>query len=117
MGWLEIAAAAVIEIEHEVVLEDIVAAVEAEFAGRLIYRGAGTFELHESSYGGFVEIDHQALGPFEAGGKPVRGAIFLVVKPAFEAKSFEDFLKRGGISEDQLDLLSDLVAAVRRRSD
>lgn len=117
MGWLEITAAAVVEIEHEIVLEDVVAAVEAEFASGLIDRGTGTFELHESSYGGFVEIDHEALGPFEAGGKPVRGAIFLVVKPAFEAKSFEDFLKGGGISEDQLDLLSDLVTAVRRRSD
>src|SRR5215468_5930408 len=102
MGWLEITAAAVVEIEHEIVLEDVVAVVEAEFAGRLIDRGTGTFELHESSYGGLVEIDHEALGPFETGGKPVCGAIFLVVKPAFEAKSFEDFLKRDGISEDQL---------------
>ena len=97
MGRLEIAAAAVVEIENEVVFEDIIAAVVAELASRLIYRGTWAFEFHEGANGGFIEIDDQVLGPFEAGREPVRGAEFFVTKPAFKAKSFEDFLKRGRI--------------------
>ena len=77
MGRLEIAAAAVVEIEDEIVFEHVVTAVVAKFARRPIYRGTGALEFHESANGCFVEIDHEALGPFEAGRKPVGGAIFF----------------------------------------
>ena len=117
MRRLEIAAATVVEIEDEIVFENVVAAVVAEFAGRLIDGRAGALEFHESANGRFVEIDYEAPSPFEADGKPVRGAIFFITKPSFEAKSFEDFLKRGRIGEHQFDLLADLVAAVLGRSD
>ena len=117
MGGLEVLALAVIEVEDKIVLEDIVAVREAEFAGGLVYGGAGAFELSEGADGGFVEIDDEVFGPFQAGRKTVRGAEFFVAEPAFEAQTFEDFLKRSGVGEDDFDLLADFVAAFGGGSD
>ena len=112
VGGLEVLALAVIEVEDKIVLEDIVAVREAEFAGGLVDGGAGAFELSEGADGGFVEIDDDVFGPFQAGRKTVRGAEFFVAEPAFEAQTFEDFLERSRIGEDDFDLLADFVAAL-----
>ena len=117
MGGLEVLALAVVEVEDEVVFQDIVAGRKAEFAGGLVNGGARAFELGEGTDGGFVEIDDEVFGPFQAGGETVGGTEFFVAEPAFEAQTFEDFLKRSGIGEDDFDLLADFVAVFGVGSD
>src|SRR5215469_400949 len=112
MGGLEILPFAVVEVEHQVVFQDVVAGGEAECAGSLIDGGAGTLQFHEVADGGFVEVDDQALGPGEASGEAVRSTEFLVAEPSFEPEAFEDALQGGRVGERQFDLLADLVATV-----
>jgi hypothetical protein len=116
VGGLNILAFAVVEIEKEIVFEDVVVWREAEFAGSLVDRVAGTFELDERADGGFVEVDEEIAGPVEAGGQTVRSAVFFVAEPAAEAETFEDSLEGGGVGEDHFDFLADFVAAIGRRS-
>lgn len=112
VGRLEVAALAVVEVEDEVIFEDVVVGRKAKFAGGLVDGGAGAFEFNEGAEGGFVEINDEAFGPFEAGGKTIGGAELFIAKPAFEAQAFEDFLERGRVGEDHFDFLADLVDAV-----
>lgn len=109
-------ALAVVEVEHEVVFEDVVVRRKAEGAGRLVDGWAGTFKFDEGADGGFVEIDDQVLGPFEAGGEAIGGAEFFVPEPSFKAEAFEDSLEGSGVGEEDFDLLADFVAMVGVRS-
>jgi len=79
---LNIAALTVVEIEDQVVFQDVVGGGEAEFARGLIDGGTGAFEFDESADGGFVEVDEEPLGPFEAGGKAVGSAVLFIAEPA-----------------------------------
>jgi hypothetical protein len=116
VSGLNILALAVVEIEKEIVFEDVVVWREAEFAGSLIDRGAGTFELDERADGGFVEVDEEIVGPAETGRQTVGSAVFFVTEPPAEAETLEDSLEGGGVGEDHFDFLTDFVAAVGRRS-
>jgi len=115
VGRLDVAAAAVVEIEDKVVFEDVVGAVIAELVCGLINGGAGALEFDKGTDGCFVEVDEKVLGPFEAGRETVRRAELFVPEPAFEAESLEDFLEGVGIGEDKFDFFADLVTPVRRR--
>ena len=116
MRGLEVLALAVVEVEDEVVLEDIVGGGKAEFAGGLVDGVAGAFELDEGADRSFVEVDEKVFGPFEAGGEAVGGAVLFVAEPAAEAKTFKDSLEGGAVSEDGFEFLADLVATVGGRS-
>ena len=116
VGGLEGLALAVVEVEEEVVFEDVVAGGEAKFAGGLIDGVAGAFEFDEGADGGFIVIDEEILGPLEAGGEAIGGAVFFVTEPAAEAEAFEDSLESVGVGEDGFEFFADFVAAVGRRS-
>jgi hypothetical protein len=115
VGRLDVAAAAVLEIEDKVVFEDVVGAVVAEFMCGLINGGARALEFDKGADRGFVEVDEKVLGPFEAGGETKRRTELFVAEPAFEAEPLEDFLEGVGIGEDKFDFFADLMTAVRRR--
>ena len=116
VGRLDVAAAAVVEIEDKVVFEDVVGAVIAELVRGLINGGAGALEFDKGADGGFVEVDEKVLGPFEAARETVRRAELFVAEPAFEAEPLEDFLEGVGIGEDKFDFFADFVTPVRRRA-
>lgn len=105
-------ALAVVEVEDQVVFGDEVARVEAEETGGLVDGVVWAFELDESADGSFVEVDEEILGPFVAGGKFVGGAEFLVLEPAAETETFEDFFEGVGVGEDGLEFFADFVAAI-----
>lgn len=112
VGGGEILALAVVEVEDQVVFGDEVARVEAEETGGLVDGVVWAFELDESADGSFVEVDEEILGPFVAGGKFVGGAEFLVLEPAAETETFEDFFEGVGVGEDGLEFFADFVAAI-----
>jgi hypothetical protein len=109
-----VAAAAVVEVEDEIVFGDEVAREEAEFGGGAIYGGWWTLQLDEGACGGFGQFDQEAGGPFMARGKFVRGAEFFVAEPAAKAEAFEDFLECGCVGEDEFGFFADFVAVLPR---
>jgi len=117
VGRLEALAFAIVDIEDEVVLEDVIVVGVAEFACGAVDGVGRAFEFDEGTDGGLVKVDDQAAGPFVAGGEFVGGAVLFVAEPAFEAQAFEDFLEGGGIGEDDFNFFADFVAAVRKISD
>jgi len=116
VGGLEALALTVVQVEDEVILGDEVARVEAKLAGSLVDGVRRAFEFDEGADGGFVEVNQEIFGPFEACGEFVGSAEFFVAEPAAEAEAFEDFLESGSVSKGGLEFFADLVAAVRRRS-
>jgi hypothetical protein len=116
VGGLEALTLAVVEVEDEVVLEDVVVGGKAKFTGGLVDGVAGAFKFDESANGGFVEVDEEIFGPLEAGGKTEGGAVLFIAEPAAQAEAFKDFLEGGGLGDDHFNFFADLVAAVGRRS-
>ena len=105
------AAAAVVQVEDQVIFKDEVLDGVAEFAGGAVDGVAGTFEFDEGADRSFVELDEETLSPGVAGGKFVGGAEFFVTEPAAESEAFKDFLESRGVRENELDFFADFVVA------
>ena len=110
VGGLEALALAIVDIEDEVVLEDIIARGVAKIFGGAVDGVGGTFELDVGTDGSLVEVDDEIPGPFLAGRKLIGSAVFFVSEPTFEAESFEDLLEGGGVGQDHLGFFADFVA-------
>jgi hypothetical protein len=112
VGGREVLTLAIVQIEDKVVFGDEVARVETELVGGQVDGMVGTFEFDKGANGGFIEVDQEIIGPFEASGKVVGSAVLFVAEPAAQAETFEDFLEGGSVGEDSLEFLADLVATI-----
>jgi hypothetical protein len=107
--WLLALAAAVFDIQGEVICEDVVAFRVAEFGGGTVDGLGRALEFHKDAYGSFVEFDKQTAGPGFGGRQLVGGAVFFVAEPAAHAEAFEDFDEIRGVGDLGLNFFANFV--------
>ncbi len=109
---LDAFAAAVGDVQGEIVGEDVITAGEAEFLGGAINGVGRAFELDEIADGSFVKLDQEPRGPGFGGWELIGGAEFFVAKPAAHAEAFKNFGEVGRIGDLSFYFFADFMGTV-----
>src|SRR5579883_2106578 len=108
--WLPSPLSAVLQVKHQIVLQNVIALGKSQFPGSPVNRLRGALEFNKRPYRRLVQLDQQSPAPLFLGRERECGSVAFIPEPTGQPQAFKNLRQAGPVGHPHFHFLSDTVS-------
>src|SRR5579883_2823726 len=108
--WLPSPLSAVLQVKHQIVLQNVIALGKSQFPGSPVNRLRGALEFNKRPYRRLVQLDQESLAPLLLGRERECGSVAFIPEPTDQPQAFKNLRQAGPVGHPDFHFFSDTVS-------